>query len=188
MLTKQDICETKRVQTRLLKKNELSLYLDHLQRLDLKSRDQRFDHAICDNALISHCHSLSKYGTRIVGAFVDGNMRGACEISKPLYNRYLVRELAFSVETDCQGLGIGSKLMVKSLRLVKPATIKMYCQISNLGMIALAEKFEANVSVKRDYIVCQIKTKASKKLSKPTYANQFELMSLRDLLTMNPNF
>lgn len=187
------------VSSRLLRVGEMPLYLAHLHRLDKKAREQRFDYAICENGLELHCNDLLKLGSRVLGAFVDGELRGACEISKPLYRAKLAREqareLAFSVETTHHCLGIGSHLMKKALRLINPATAEMYCQISNMGMIVLAEKFGAEITPKRDHVVARIRSKKrqqqllnQRSARGAARETQFDLVSFRDLLTINPYF
>lgn len=189
MVTKDNIKEAHLLHTRLLKKDELDLYLNHLHRLDLKTREQRFDYAICDKALETHCNSINKQETRILGAFIDNKMRGTCEISKRFYlNRSPVRELAFSVEADFQGHKIGSTLMKKALRLINPSSAVIYCQLSNLGMIALAEKFEANITLKRDHVVSKLRYKQKTKKKISLNSNKFEMVNLSDLVSINPHF
>lgn len=189
MLTERNIKEAHKMHTRLLKKDELDLYLTHLQRLDRKTREQRFDHAICDKALEAHCNTLNKYETRVLGAFVNNQMRGTCEISKRFYlNCYPVRELAFSVEAEFQGHKIGSSLMKKALRLIYPSTALIYCQLSNMGMIALSEKFDANITLKRDHVVSKLKYKQKSKKNIFLNSNKFEMTNLSDLVSINPHF
>lgn len=177
-----------RMVARLLKRDEMSLYLDHLLHLDEKSREQRFDHAMHDEAIKAHCRGLKKFRTRIVGAFVDDALRGACEISQPIYNKRPIRELAFSVERPFKGLGLGSALMVRSLRLIKPAPVIMYCQISNLAMIALAQKFGARISIERDCVICNISNHRVARQKSQCGGSQFGLTNVCDLVTMNPCF
>lgn len=189
MLFKSNIPEAQKVHTRLLKKDELDMYLAHLQRLDRKTREQRFDHAICDKALEAHCNTLNKYETRVLGAFIDNKMRGTCEISKRFYlNCQPVRELAFSVEAQFQGHKIGSSLMKKSLRLINPSTAMIYCQLSNIGMIALAEKFDANITLKRDHVVSKLRHKQKSKKNIFLNSKKFEMTNLSDLVSINPHF
>lgn len=189
MVSKSHISNARKVHTRLLKKDEMDMYLSHLQRLDRKTREQRFDHAICDKSLETHCNELNKYETRVLGAFVNNQMRGTCEISKRFYlNCYPMRELAFSVEAEFQGYKIGSTLMEKALRLINPSTALIYCQLSNMGMIALAEKFQANITMKRDHVVSKIRYKQKTKKNIFLNSTQFEMTNLSDLVSINPHF
>jgi|GEM_PF-4750058 len=188
MLNESTISQTQDMQTRLLKKDELDLYLAHLLRLDRKTREQRFDHAISDIALQTHCKEVTKYGSRVLGAFIDNKLHGVCEISNLYYRKRPLRELAFSVEANFQGYKIGSSLMKKALRLVNPATAVIYCQISNIGMLALAEKFNANITLKRDHVVSKLKYKSKTKKKILLKSTQFEMTSLRDLVSINPYF
>jgi GNAT superfamily N-acetyltransferase len=156
MLTQPHINQPSVITSRLLRFGEMPLYLEHLLRLDKETREQRFDYALGEEALRLHCNQLARQGSRVLGAFVDGKMRGASEISKILHLRKSARELAFSVESPFQNLGIGTELMRKSLRLIRPATAVLYCQATNIAMMSLGEKFGARIIMKRDGVVCKI--------------------------------
>lgn len=192
MLTQPHINQPCIASFRLLRVGETPLYLEHLLRLDKVTRERRFDHAIGEEALSLHCKEIARRGSRVLAAIVDGKVRGAAEISKILHLRRAARELAFSVETHYHCHGIGTALMRKSLRLIRPATAVLYCQANNIAMMTLAEKFGARIILKRDGVVCKILQKPQLSSDAPHRVKKFkrdrhsELVNFRDLMLINP--
>ena len=130
---------------RLLDVSEYSVYLDHLLRLDSQARWLRFDHAVDDAAIQAHCLHLMTRNARVLGAFLDGTLRGAAELDPSPGPNFPGIELAFSVERPFQRRGIGSMLLAMAMEIVSPEPAIMLCREKNRGMAALALHFGARV-------------------------------------------
>jgi len=88
---------------------------DHLLRLSELDRYLRFGGHVADASVRAHAHAGDTFRRHFIGAFVDGVLRGVAEFA---LIRHLPRpeaELAFSVESDYQGRGIGTELFRRML-------------------------------------------------------------------------
>ena len=95
-------------ETRVLGSAELADYDAHLKRLDHASRRSRFAAVVDDISIDTHCLRLASEGATVIGAFADGELRGAAEIVAAGAG---CAEAAFTVEPDYQAHGIGGVLI-----------------------------------------------------------------------------
>lgn len=145
---------------RPLEAGELPHYLDHLLRLDQRALWLRFDHAMDTAAIQTHCLGLMRPDARILGAFVEGVMRGAAELSPWRDGGRDCTELAFSVEPEFQRCGLGSRLIAHALDIVRPGPAVMLCRAANKGMIALARRAGADIVPQGNHLLCIVDTAA----------------------------
>jgi len=137
---------------RRLNSADISLYRDHLLRLDEDSRYARFSGFLSDASIASHCAGLDGRDTMILCYFSEGQLRGASEI------RYEARlfpssaELAFSVERPFQGSRVGTGLMKRALVLLRNRGVRqaqVVCLLTNHRMQKLALKFRSDARASR---------------------------------------
>ena len=126
---------------------ETGKYRDHLLRLDMPSRNNRFGGAVSDDRIRRHVESSIGLNAVLHGFFVDGTLRGAAEL-RLLGSRFFTREAeaAFSVEASWQSHGIGSVLLERTLLAARNRGIRrlhMACLADNRRMQQLARKFDA---------------------------------------------
>jgi GNAT superfamily N-acetyltransferase len=128
---------------------EAKTYADHLLRLDSDSRQRRFGGAVSDDFIRRHADKAHGLNVVIYGFFLDGTLRGACElhIDHPMFKGEA--EAAFSIERDWQSHGIGSALLERMLLTARNRGVRklrMYCLSENERMQQLARKFDAELS------------------------------------------
>jgi GNAT superfamily N-acetyltransferase len=133
----------------LRQQQDLSLLRDHLLRLDLTSRHERFHGFMDDSFIERYAAKCADDGTVIIAYIRDGIVRGAAELHPPDQSPDGLPEIAFSVETSVRRLGVGSILF---RRLVAEARLKGYRSLrittgaQNHAMRALARKFGAHLT------------------------------------------
>ena len=142
----------------LLGPEEIHHYLQHLHRLDERARRLRFGHTMDDAAIQAHCLSLVRSGTQVLAINIDGLVRGAVEISPANDEDEGSREIAFSVEPDYQGCGIGTCLALKAISIARPSPVVLVCCADNDPMIALAHRIGARFQKTDDHWHCRIDT------------------------------
>ena len=123
---------------------ETHAYRDHLLRLDLESRRNRFNATIADDAVRGYAATARGNDVILHGFFVDGVLRGVADL------RILGREAeaAFSIEKRWQSHGVGSALLERSLLAARNRGVKLLqvcCLMDNHRMQQLARKFEAEL-------------------------------------------
>jgi GNAT superfamily N-acetyltransferase len=131
---------------------ETTAYRDHLLRLDVESRRNRFCAVIADDAIRGYAVTARGGDVILHGFFVDGVLRGVADL------RILGREAeaAFSIEKPWQSHGIGSALLERSLLAARNRGVKVlqvYCLMDNQRMQKLARKFEAELSFDFDAVI-----------------------------------
>ena len=129
---------------RLLLKEEIYLFEDHLLRLDKEAKILRFKNGAADNLIPGYVNNISKTagrGDEILGKFHTNNkIIGAVHIG-------IIRdiaELGFSIEQEFRGKGIGRILFEKSAKLARAmGATRIYtdCFVFNKAMMALARSF-----------------------------------------------
>ena len=137
---------------------EREAHLEHLLRLDSISRRFRFSGLVGDATIQAHCLALSQRRCVIIGAFVLGCLRGVAEIVPITTGNRLAFELAFSVEREFQGLGLGSVLLAAALEDVAPHDALMVCERDNAGMLQLAARFGATRSIEGNQIFLTLRS------------------------------
>lgn len=141
---------------RKLWNGETEAYRDHLLRLDLESRRNRFSGSIADEAIRSFAATARGPDVIVHGFFVDGVLRGAADlhIVRPLDLR--LAEAAFSIERPWQSRRVGSALLERTLLSARNRGVKQVqvsCLPQNKRMQQLARKFEATFAVDSDAVI-----------------------------------
>jgi len=123
----------------------------HLLRLDPEDRRLRFGRAVTDDVVHRYC-DLAEPGkpatgkSIVVGAFVEGTLRGVAELVTIPGGIPAGAEVALSVERPWQGQGVGERLLQKALLLARNRfvdTVYMLSLRENAPMVRLAQKFGA---------------------------------------------
>lgn len=133
----------------LRQQEELPLLRDHLLRLDLGSRHDRFNGFIDEGFIGRYAAKCAGDGTVIIAYIEDGVVRGAAELHPPDQSPDALPEIAFSVEACVRRQGVGSILFRK---LIAEARSKGYNSLrittgaQNQAMRALANKFGAHLT------------------------------------------
>ena len=128
---------------------ETDFYRDHLLRLDMESRRNRFGGGVSDE-FIRNFVDISRGVEAVVhGFFVDGLLRGTGEL-RPLGSTFADEaEAAFSIEKAWQSHGVGTALLDRTLLAARNRGIKllhMACLADNRRMQQLALKFDAELT------------------------------------------
>jgi GNAT superfamily N-acetyltransferase len=127
---------------------EAEIYRDHLLRLDLESRRNRFAGAVADEFIAKYVDLSSGLDAVIHGFFIAGTLRGAAEL-RPLGTFAKEAEVAFSIEKPWQSHGVGTALLERTLLAARNRGVKllhMACLADNRRMQQLALKFDAELS------------------------------------------
>jgi len=135
---------------------ETDAYRDHLLRLDLESRRNRFSGSIADETIRSFAATARGPDVIVHGFFVEGVLRGAADlhIVRPLDLR--LAEAAFSIERPWQSPRVGSALLERTLLSARNRGVKQVqvsCLPQNKRMQQLARKFEATFTFDYDAII-----------------------------------
>jgi len=132
---------------RILQQDELPLLRDHLLRLDLQSRRDRF-HGMVNDAFIDSYIARCFGPKTITIAFVENDeVHGVAELHEPMSEGELP-ELAFSVEGNFRRRGVGSilfKTLLDEARRAGYRRLRVTTGASNDAMHALANKFGAHL-------------------------------------------
>lgn len=138
---------------------DLSLFRDHLLRLDSDSRHARYGMAVSDEFLKNYAEHCFAHDSVIFGYFVDGLVRGAGEL-RPLFEAHehekdRTAEAAFSVERDFRRKGVGTELLGRIIRIARnhqADELLMSCLASNRAMQNLARHFKAEIAFETDQV------------------------------------
>ena len=127
---------------------ESAQYQAHLLRLDKTDRYARFTGTTTDATIARHCENIDWSRTVLIGAFVEGHLRGAVEICTDRLLWPNEAELGISVEKPFQEMGVGGALVRRALTVARNRSarrVHMYCLADNRRMRALARKFGGRV-------------------------------------------
>lgn len=133
---------------RKLTARDVALYQDHLLRLSHTDRCNRFMGTVGDERVRSYCSGLNWSSTTVLGAFVDGELRGVGELARASGLPRPIAEIALSVEQAWQNQGIGSLLLRHVLTMARNrymSRVFMMCLVDNRKMQKIARKFDANL-------------------------------------------
>ncbi len=136
------------VTLRKLTSRDVSLYQEHLLRLTASDRCNRFMGSISDDRVRAYCAGLKWSSTVVLGAFIDGELRGVGELAMVTRFPRPVAEIALSVEAPWQNLGIGTLLLRHALTMARNRYITrvyMLCLLDNRKMQKIARRFDANL-------------------------------------------
>jgi RimJ/RimL family protein N-acetyltransferase len=133
---------------RQLRPSDLPRFREHLLRLDLESRRDRFNGPSNDAFVAAYAERAFRAGTTVIGYVENDVVLGAAELHEIEGEGAPTGEIAFSVEKVLQHRGIGSKLFQ---RLIWHAHALGYTQLrvtthpQNQAMKKLASKFNARL-------------------------------------------
>ncbi len=133
---------------RRLGQSDARIVQAHLMRLDAHARRMRFCGPATDHFIERRLDSLDWASTVLIGAFIDGMLRGVGEIVRVSVMPQSSAELALSVEPDYQNAGIGSELVRRLLSAARNRYIQkvfMLCLSENVKMQRVARKFDADL-------------------------------------------
>jgi GNAT superfamily N-acetyltransferase len=126
---------------------ETDKYREHLLRLDIESRRNRFGGAVADEFIVNFVKLTFGLDAVLHGFFIDGVLRGVGELR--MLGFADEAEAAFSIEKDWQSHGVGSALLERTLLAARNRGVKlihMTCLAHNKRMQQLARKFDAELS------------------------------------------
>ena len=129
---------------------EESLFRDHLLRLDPKSRHDRFLSGVSDSFLAEYARLCFDSDTLVLGFLRDDTLRAAGELHHIEPRDMATAEIAFSVEEDFRGRGIGKamlKRLIVSARNRGIRHLRLNCHAENQAMQALARSFKAEFHI-----------------------------------------
>ncbi|MCH9764636.1 MAG: GNAT family N-acetyltransferase, partial [Alphaproteobacteria bacterium] len=138
---------------------ESEKFRDHLLRLDKQGRRMRFAHGVSDHFIEDYASHMSEVGSIIYGFVENGEIRGAAELKKIGNLWGSEAEAAFSVETEYQGLGIGTELMGRVIRSARNRRIRhlvMSCLTENEKMQTIARHHHADLRFEYDEVIGEI--------------------------------
>lgn len=134
--------------TRALRKDDLSLYRDHLLRLHRQCRRSRFGNEVSDHFLQDYVGRIDLTNTAILGYFDGDEMRAGAELRSMGDIWCDEAEAAFSVEAQWRSRGIGSALMMGTLAISHEHGVErvhLICERHNRAMLRIAEKVCADI-------------------------------------------
>ncbi|MGQ2906820.1 MAG: GNAT family N-acetyltransferase [Aliihoeflea sp.] len=133
---------------RQLRPSDLPKFREHLLRLDVESRRDRFNGPSNDAFVAAYADRAFRAGTTVIGYVEGDEVLGAAELHEIEGEGEPTGEIAFSVEQVLQHRGIGSKLFQ---RLIWHAHALGYTQLrvtthpQNQAMKRLASRFNARL-------------------------------------------
>lgn len=154
--------------------------LEHLSRLDLQSVYDRFCIAANKEFLERYTNQINFRTSGIYGVF-DQELKmiglGECVIYKENIKE---AEVAFSIEREHQGKGLGNKLMKKLIQFAKANNIdklNMYCLKTNTKSLHLAKKYGLNLTYEKDEVAAIINMPTSPSIVHQSYEVADEIIA-----------
>jgi GNAT superfamily N-acetyltransferase len=135
---------------------DLPLFRDHLVRLDMETRHNRFVTAVNDVFLTQYAERCFATDAVVFGYMEDGLVRGAAELHPLDGDDDSSAEAAFSVEPQLRRHGIGTALfrrLITRARNRGVRRLRINCLAQNDAMLALARKFPIKLSFDRWQLV-----------------------------------
>lgn len=121
-------------------------FADHLLRLDLQSRRDRFNGSVDDIFVRRYARETLRGEAVLIGCFQADRLVGVAEMHAEDTAHGRVADVAFSVEPTERRQGMGTTLfstIVAEARGADVDRLKITCATSNVAMRALAKKFGA---------------------------------------------
>ena len=142
----------------------MTAYCDHLVGLDRQSRNDRFEGAMSDGAIIKYATKPLKEGEYLYGAFDGDHLCGVGELrSLAAADGETHAEAALSVDGPHRRQGIGARLFER-LRLAAAEhgidVIDLIALPSNLPMRAIARKFKMLLVFERGVLAGRLRAAA----------------------------
>lgn len=133
---------------RLLRHSELPQFRDHLLRLDIAGRRDRFNGPTSDESIKAYANHCFAKGTLVIGYVEDGQVFGAAELHERIGDAEPTGEIAFSVEPHLQRRGLGRQLfehLIESARAFGFEQLVVTTHPFNEPMKRLARSFNARL-------------------------------------------
>ena len=149
---------------RALQPSQLHHFQWHLLRLADASRRSRFGCPTSDAFLRTYGERIDGANTLVLGCFVDGHMRGAVELRSLKDTWCNAAEIAFSVEEQWQGQGVGKALLAAVLEAARAHNITrlhLSCHTLNRRMQRVAESACAKMSFESCECLAEIEVAAA---------------------------
>lgn len=124
---------------------EIPAYRDHLLRLDETDRLARFLAPTPDSVIRRHVGATDLPWTLMIGAFIDGILRGVVELRGSRDDNMRSVELAVSVERAFQNTGAGSELVRRAVLAARNRSVReitMICLPQNRRMQRICGKLK----------------------------------------------
>ncbi|PSJ59711.1 GNAT family N-acetyltransferase [Pseudaminobacter soli (ex Li et al. 2025)] len=134
---------------RQLRPSDLPRFRDHLLRLDVESRRDRFNGFADDSFVTAYADRCFAKGTTVIGYVEDDRVLGAAELHERPEIEEPTGEIAFSVERELQHRTIGGRLferLIANARWLGYTRLLVTTHPQNQAMKALARKFNAALS------------------------------------------
>lgn len=138
---------------------ELIAWSDHLKRLSPEARQARFSGTVSDETIEAYCRKIEWLTTVLVGAFVDGTLRGVAELRSLEPGTGWRAEVAVTVEDAWQDHGLGTELLRRAVVYARNRGLKslyMICLTDNRRMQAIARKLEGQLSFEGSQVEADI--------------------------------
>ncbi len=152
------------VRLRILGRADLPLFIDHLSKLDLRARADRFNGAVDDDRLAEYAAQSLRPGVLVVAAELGAAVIGIAELHPVGHDS---GELAFSVAENWRGRGVGAALFAL---VVEAAWSRGYDELlitthpGNEPMKALARRFGAGIRFESGESVGRVRLDAMRML------------------------
>ena len=138
---------------------ELSLFRDHLFRLDPDSRRMRFGMAVDDAFIEDYARRVVDMKSLVYAYLEAGEVRAAAELRRLGPALRGEAEAAFSVEHAYQDSGIGTDLLARIIRAARNRAIHriyMNCLLENRKMQRVAKKFDAVLHFEQGDVIGEV--------------------------------
>lgn len=138
--------------TRRLSVFDMEEFGRHLLRLDQDSRRMRFGAVVTDQFLLDYARSSARWNVLLYGYFIGGVLRAVGELRPIAGGGEREAELAFSVEAEFRGRGVGAHLFSRLLRAARNRRCRrlhLSFISSNDAMQALARRFKAKLTFEK---------------------------------------
>jgi len=165
---------------RQLRPSDLSKFREHLGRLDIESRRDRFNGPSSDAFVEAYAERAFRAGTTVIGYVENGEVLGAAELHAIDGAGEPTGEIAVSVERTLQHRGIGSRLFQ---RLIWHAHALGYTQLrvtthpQNQAMKRLASKFDARLRFEGGETVGLIELEPAEEVFAPQMMSQARFLA-----------
>lgn len=133
---------------------ETPAFRAHLARLDRNGLRMRFAGAVSPAHAENYANDALKRARVVYGWFEDGMLRGASELHGARFSQ--TGEVAFSVEPDYQGRGIGTALMGRVVLAARNRGMRhlvVSCLSENSPMQRIARRHEADIAFHQGEVV-----------------------------------
>jgi len=148
-----------RVIIRALWPCELEQFRQHLLRLDLATRIERFGRGVSAEWLSTYCDETDFIHGVVLGCWIEGRLVGVGELRRYDASWSPVAEVALSLEPAWQNHGVGSLLarrLLLSARNRGITTLHMLSQASNLRMLHILSRSGARMSYAGDQVEAEL--------------------------------